>query len=99
MDFGDIDISDLGPPEKEESVMDEQEENLSMESAANDDDVAPSPASEGGKGLEDLQLDDLDLESPSPPPAKGKKLAPGMKTGTALDDFDLDLGELFPEKE
>ena len=46
----------------------------------------------------DLDLDGLELNSNSLIPAgsaAGKKLRPAVKTGTALDDFDIDLGELM----
>jgi len=52
-------------------------------------------------GLEDLQVDDLDLNAPAPLVAGsklGEKLMPSVKTGTALDDFDIDLGELIKKK-
>jgi hypothetical protein len=51
--------------------------------------------------LSDLSLDGLDLDGPILPPpssAAGKKLRPASKTGTALDDFDIDLGSLFGEE-
>ncbi|WP_339136220.1 MAG: hypothetical protein WGN25_20440 [Candidatus Electrothrix sp. GW3-4] len=47
--------------------------------------------------LPDLEMSGLDTQEFVPPPdgmeAK-KKLSPGAKTGTALDDFDIDLGDL-----
>ncbi len=51
--------------------------------------------------LEDLNFNGLDLESPAKivsGSAAGKRYLPSVKTGTALDKFDIDLGDLFPEK-
>jgi len=105
LDFGDIDISDLAPPETDTDA-------IATESLTLDDDietVAEMPADETpapstiapGSGLEDLQVDNLDLESPAPLVSGskiGNKLMPSVKTGTALDDFDFDLGELITEE-
>ena len=105
LDFGDIDISDLAPPETDTEV-------TATESLTLDDDietVAEMPADETpapslvapGSGLEDLQVDNLDLDSPAPLVSGSKvgdKLMPSVKTGTALDDFDFDLGELITEE-
>ena len=51
-------------------------------------------------GLEDLQVNGLNLDSPAKfvtGSAAGKRYLPSIKTGTALDKFDIDLGELFAE--
>jgi hypothetical protein len=56
-----------------------------------------SGASALDDNLPDLEMDGLDLNAPMQPPSGGganKKLSPGAKTGTALDDFDIDLGDL-----
>jgi len=49
--------------------------------------------------LPDLSLGSLDLNEPSMPPvgssAGGKLSGAAAKTGTALDEFDIDLGELL----
>ncbi len=48
--------------------------------------------------LPDLAMEGLDLDAPTLPPAAsaaGKKLRPAAKTGTALDAFDIDLGDLL----
>ncbi len=101
LDFGDIDISDLAPPAEEQEQ--EEVEELTLDSG---DEAAPAlatrsaPAAGGASGgLEDLEIDDLDLDSPSPVAgsAAGGRLPPAVKTGTALDDFDIDLGELLAE--
>ena len=59
------------------------------------------PSKRAGKtGLEDLNFNGLDLESPSKivsGSAAGKRYLPSVKTGTALDKFDIDLGELFKD--
>jgi len=109
LDFGDIDISDLAPPADDqneaapgEMELDEpvqEEESLAMETpSATSTTSAPSAAS---SGLEDLQVEDLDLDAPAPlvtGSKVGDKLMPSVKTGTALDDFDVDLGELISKK-
>ena len=102
LDFSELDISDLAPPAVEEGDLTSLELTLEETDAP----IAPAPASGQpslgiGAGLEDLQMDGLDLEMPSLPPvgsATGKKMRPTVKTGTALDDFDIDLGELLSEK-
>ncbi len=98
LDFSDIDISDLAPP-----VEEEEPEELSL--ASGDEAVpvmASGPAAAAGAapgGLEDLEIDDLDLDAPPPVTgsAAGGRLPPAVKTGTALDDFDVDLGDLLAD--
>ncbi len=105
LDFSELDISDLAPPD------DDEEDDLSLAELTLDE-VTDRPVarekSSGqplmgtGAGLEDLQVDGLDLEIPSLPPAgsvTGKKMRPSVKTGTALDGFDIDLGELMSDQE
>ncbi len=96
LDLSGLDLSDLTPPESEVEGKEEKEElslgGLSLEKSGDADKSA-------GRGdiLSDLDIDDLDLSGPSSAPAgsaTGKKLRPSAKTGTALDDFDIDLGEL-----
>ena len=51
--------------------------------------------------MEDLNFNGLDLETPSKivsGSAAGKRYLPSVKTGTALDKFDIDLGDLFSDK-
>jgi hypothetical protein len=105
LDFGEIDISDLAPP-------DEDTEELVTESLSLDEEVAPEVALAGGApaapvsvapgaGLEDLQVEDLDLDVAAPLVAgskAGDKLMPSVKTGTALDDFEIDLGDLINDE-
>lgn len=60
----------------------------------------PAPEKAQSTGLEDLLLDELEFDKPVtttdiPPKADVKP----VKTGTALDNFDIDLGDLFTEKE
>ena len=104
LDFSELDISDLGPPVDDEDDLSSAE--LTLEDPANTpvarakDSAQPSMGI--GGGLEDLQMDGLDLGMPSLPPAgsgTGKKLRPAVKTGTALDGFDIDLGELMSVQE
>jgi hypothetical protein len=105
LDFGDIDISDLAPPEADVDISTTESLTLGEEEpsvADMPDDSSPASASVApGSGLADLQVDDLDLEAPAPLVAGsrvGDKLMPSVKTGTALDDFDIDLGELISEE-
>ena len=109
IDFGDLDISDLGPPnteEKEISFEEEDEPVLGFETLQPPPpSVPPSPPKQekrGAKsGLEDLNFNGLDLETPSKIVSgskAGKRFLPSVKTGTALDKFDIDLGDLFSDK-
>ncbi|BCO10333.1 hypothetical protein GF1_27090 [Desulfolithobacter dissulfuricans] len=102
LDFSGLDLSDLAPPAGEEG-----EEALTGEALVLDDTVGTeagetiAPGTGGGGNLEDLQVDDLELGAPPPPPADqagGMFSGPAVKTGTALDDFDIDLGELLTKK-
>ncbi len=102
LDFGDIDISDLAPPGEEQ---DEAPGALELDEPVQKEDalkMQPPPAPPAaGSGLEDLQVEDLDLDAPAPLVSGSKvgdKLMPSVKTGTALDDFDIDLGELISKK-
>jgi len=105
LDFSELDISDLAPPSADEDDLSSGEltfEGVADASAATVADAALSAAKTTGAGLEDLQMDGLDLEIPSLPPAgsaTGKKLRTSVKTGTALDKFDIDLGELISDQE
>lgn len=113
IDFGDLDISDLGPPstdDKKEAEISFQEDELVLEAASSPPNPpsipSPQPAAttrkgRGKSGLEDLDFDGLDLESPAKivsGSAAGKRYLPSVKTGTALDKFNIDLGDLFSEK-
>ncbi|MGE4559727.1 MAG: hypothetical protein AB7E77_05990 [Desulfobulbus sp.] len=113
IDFGDLDISDLGPPtteEKKETEISFREEELVLEAApAQPNPPSPPPPQpnatskkgRGKSGLEDLNFDGLNLESPAKivsGSAAGKRYLPSVKTGTALDKFNIDLGDLFSEK-
>ncbi|MDD2464287.1 MAG: hypothetical protein PHI97_09835 [Desulfobulbus sp.] len=111
IDFGDLDISDLGPPsseeKKEEKISFQKNEPvLSVESLQSTESFEPPPPpinkkSEAKSGLEDLNFNGLDLELPSKiisKSAAGKRYLPSVKTGTALDKFDIDLGDLFSDK-
>jgi len=95
LDFGDIDISDLAAPEAEPERAAAQTEPAGKP-------VQPPPAPPAASaGLEDLQVEDLDLDAPAPLVSGSKvgdKLMPSVKTGTALDNFDIDLGELISKK-
>jgi len=109
IDFGDLDITDLGPPSKEEEaeISLEKDEPVMEEIAflQPEEPVAPPQPPKTAKGsdtsgLEDLNFNGLDLESPSKiisGSAAGKRYLPSVKTGTALDKFDIDLGDLFSD--
>ena len=77
-----IGISDLAPEEELEVAVEEVEEELEAVGA--------------GQGLGDLQVDGIDLES-TPGVDDPGKVVPSVKTGTALDDFDFDLGDLMAD--
>lgn len=94
LDFKDIDISDLDPPE-EKSIDNDSADNTDI--ALGGVDTLPSPTPASGAGLDDLLLDGIDIDSPVPLVA-GSRLPPSLKTGTALDDFQVDLGELIREE-
>jgi len=104
LDFSELDISDLAPPADDEDDLSFAEltlEDPASEPVARVKDSAQPSMGIGG-GLEDLQMDGLDLEIPSLPPAgsaTGQKLRPAVKTGTALDGFNIDLGELISDQE
>lgn len=105
MDFGDLDISDLAPPAKEtpEPIHFEEPTVLSdLEPVAALSPIPPPPAQSPQKkaGLEDLNFNGLDLDTPSKlvtGSAAGKRFLPSVKTGTALDKFDINLGDLFSD--
>jgi len=105
LDFSELDISDLAPPSADEDDLSSGEltfEGVADASAAAAAGAVRSSIKTAGAGLEDLQMDGLDLEMPSLPPAgsaTGKKLRTSVKTGTALDQFDIDLGELISDQE
>jgi hypothetical protein len=85
-----IGISDLGPVEEAEEVLTEGPAEEEHEAAA---------AGAGGLGLEDLKVDGIDLDSSPGGVAESGKVLPSVKTGTALDDFDFDLGDLITPKD
>ena len=102
LDFGDIDISDLAPPETEQKSSLGGVAGEEPVAATTPPEVEPAPATVSStSGLEDLQVEDLDLDAPAPLVSGskvGEKLMPSVKTGTALDDFDIDLGELISKE-
>ena len=88
-----IGISDLSPADEPVAALHEEEFQFETEAAV--DEHAP-PADYAAKELEDLEVEGIDLETSSAP-ATGKVM-PSVKTGTALDDFDIDLGDLITSK-
>lgn len=104
IDFGDLDISDLGPPEAEPAVAQAEEEPLiSLENELAQDQSPVGHSIEKAEeekqdlGLEDLLLDELELKNIEKPRLSRRQSKPTV-TGTALDNFDVDLGELFAEE-
>ncbi len=104
VDFSGLDISDLAPPGAEGNSAEE----LTIEGVDVVDNISSGASSSagtsglGGAGLEDLSVDGIDLETPSLPPVgsvAGNKFRPAVKTGTALDNFDFDLGDLISGEE
>jgi hypothetical protein len=99
MDFGDLDISDLAPPALDGAVepLEAEEEPAPVREPA----LAAAGVSSqaGASGLEDLQFNDLNLEGPDRLAAMETPARPAhpVRTGTALDTFQIDLGELFAE--
>jgi len=81
-----IDISDLAPSEEVEPEVEAVEEDYVEEPVVVEEDLEHE-----GQALEDLKVD-IDLEDADS--SKGKVM-PSVKTGTALDDFDIDLGDLL----
>ncbi len=96
-------VADVEPVADEEPVAVEE---LSVEETPAGEEVEvavveePEPAGDDqdgtGSGLEDLKVD-IDLDA-SAAPAETGKVMPSVKTGTALDDFDIDLGDLLPKQ-
>lgn len=102
MDFSDLDISDLAPPDSGAVEEEEPAETIAEDASplAIEPSSPPATPSRPAGGLEDLQVQDLELDAPSrlvSGSAAGKRYLPSVKTGTALDKFDIDLGDLFKE--
>ena len=99
---------DLGEEEAAEEELDlggEEEPQEEDESAIGISDLAPSEEVEEteekaaqGSGLEALDVEGLDLDS-APEATDPDKITPSVKTGTALDDFEVDLGDLMSSKD
>ena len=113
LNFDDIDMSDLQAPQ-EEAEKESLTETFILDDEFSDDTPAPAapprrkaqpspaPAADKQRGeLEDLLFDGIELgDSPSArtPASKQLKSQKGVKTGTALDEFEIDLGDLIPKK-
>lgn len=101
LDFGDLDISDLAPSSDER--FQQPEPALEPVAALTTEPEAPSSSQQAATAvLEDLHFNGLDLEAPArfvSGSAAGKRYSPSVKTGTALDKFDIDLGDLFKKDE
>ncbi len=102
LDFADIDISDLAPPEAKSIDADTDDEvGIDFAKLESSPAVKSKSATTSGAGLDDLLVEGLDLDGPTPPVAGSKSshmLRPSLKTGTALDDFEVDLDELITEE-
>jgi hypothetical protein len=101
LDFGDLDISDLAPP-FEDDLQQPVKEGEPVAALSARQTVPAPPQGAAPAALEDLQYNGLDLDAPArfvSGSAAGKRYAPSVKTGTALDKFDIDLGDLFKKDE
>jgi RNA polymerase subunit RPABC4/transcription elongation factor Spt4 len=99
-DLADIDISDLAPPE-ENSTFYSPDDNVELTLDLEKLDISPVAEPEAKAVLDDLLLDGLDLDTSAPTVAGSKSshiLRPSLKTGTALDDFEVDLGDLIAKE-
>ena len=90
-----LDISDLAPVEETAEEIIEEESAFEEEADTAVEEAVPV-GDHDAKELEDLEVVGIDLESSSAP--KKGKIMPSVKTGTALDDFDIDLGDLITSK-
>ncbi|WP_417908545.1 hypothetical protein [Candidatus Electronema sp. PJ] len=102
LDLSGLDLSGLMPPpaaEEQSSLSLGDIGELSLEGLSDSGKTGKKgKAKSAADMLSDLSMDGLDLNKPmSPPPTStaDKKLKPAAKTGTALDDFDIDLGDLL----
>ena len=103
LDFGDLDISDLAPPATGGEVKTEKVREPALADQPVASFLATEPADSVSPqkqtaGLEDLQFNGLNLDTPARFVAgsvTGKRYSPSVRTGTALDNFDINLGDLF----
>jgi hypothetical protein len=104
LDLSGLDLSGLMPPAAEGEKTDFSFSGIGELSLENEGGKAAGKTAgkkektKSTDALPDLSMDGLDLSSPILPPAAsaaGKKLRPAAKTGTALDDFNIDLGDLL----
>lgn len=96
-----LDIAGLAPEEEpEEELSGDIELSLDEPESASDDIELESyeqpSTGEEPKELEDLEVDGIDFGSLGAP--SGDKVVRSVKTGTALDDFDVELGDLLNGK-
>lgn len=89
-----MDIADLAPAEEETDLA---VEAVSEEFDFATEETVAADEEQAGTGLADLQVDGIDLEAAPAPAGDKGKVMPSVKTGTALDDFDIDLGDLLPK--
>jgi len=86
-----FEISDLAPRQEAAKPVEEAMVPEPEFAAAEEQPPTEAPT---GLGLADLKVEGIDLESV---PAKGKLMS-AVKTGTALDEFDIDLKDLLSRK-
>lgn len=104
LDLTGLDLSGLTPAEDKEEDFSIGELSLDRPEKGGTEEKgrkAVAAAAKGGLPDIDLGMEGLDFNPTAPAPAgsaAGKKLKPAAKTGTALDDFDFDLGELVAGK-
>ena len=100
LDFSELDITDLAPPADEENNSDIEELTLDNSDEYEQTSVhSPVPKQGPGTGLEDLETDGLNMDLLAAVRSSGQNLRFDVRTGTALDDFNIDLGELMSENE
>ena len=90
-----MDISDLSPTDETEELSAEEPFEETVQVGAEE---AEALGEGGGAGLESLEVEGIDLDTSDEAQESGK-IMPSVKTGTALDDFDIDLGDLLTGKE
>lgn len=97
LDLDEFDLSGLMPPAAEDGQI-EEIGGLSLEKDSSGKGQKKGKGKQNDDLLSDLSVDGLDLNAPILPPASsaaGKKMRPAAKTGTALDSFDIDIGDLL----
>ncbi|HHO47731.1 MAG TPA: hypothetical protein ENN06_04660 [Desulfobacteraceae bacterium] len=100
-----IELADLAPAEaaetgaQAETQAETEDREVGLEELAFAvGDEKPFTAASPGQGLEDLKVEGIDLDASPATGAGSDEMTPPVKTGTALDNFDVDLQEVFGKK-